>query len=59
MKYDVEITKKVLYTFTVEANNEEDAEYEAYGLYEVAEYGGNLGQYYTDEDLSYYVRRTD
>ena len=52
MKYDVEITKKVLYTFTVEANNEEDAEYEAYGLYEVAEYGGNLGQYYTDEDLS-------
>ena len=51
MKYEVEITRKILYNFSVEADNEEDAEVEAYDLYEKAFESGTFPDFKYDEDI--------
>lgn len=50
MRYEVEMTRKILYTFSIEANNDNEAEEKAYDLYNTAMENGTLSDYKYDED---------
>lgn len=50
MKYEVEMTRKILYNFQVEADAEDEAEIKAYEMYDKAVEDGTLAEYKYDED---------
>ena len=50
MKYEVEMTRKILYNFQVEADSEDDAELKAYEMYDKVLEDGTLAEYKYDED---------
>ena len=50
MKYEVEMTRKILYNFQVEADSEDEAELKAYEMYDKAVEDGTLAEYKYDED---------
>ena len=51
MKYEVEMTRKILYTFSIEADNNEDAEEKAFELYNEVMDNGTISEYKYDEDV--------
>ena len=50
MKYEVEMTRKILYNFQVEADSEDEAELKAYEMYDKVLEDGTLAEYKYDED---------
>lgn len=52
MQYEVEMTRKILYNFQIEATSEEEAELKAYEMYDKALEDGILAEYKYDEDVS-------
>lgn len=50
MKFEITLTRKINYEYTVEADNEDDAEDKAYEFYEKIGCDGTLSDYYSDED---------
>ena len=52
MKYEVEMTRKILYNFQIEADSENEAELKAYEMYDKALEDGTLAEYKYDEDVS-------
>lgn len=52
MKYEVEMTRKILYNFQIEADTEEEAELKAYEMYDKVLEDGTLAEYKYDEDVS-------
>ena len=50
MKYEVEMTRKILYNFQIEADSEDEAELKAYEMYDKAVEDGTLAEYKYDED---------
>ena len=50
MKYEVEMTRKILYNFSITADTEEEAELKAYEIYSKAVEDGTLAEYKYDED---------
>ena len=55
MKYEVEMTRKILYNFQIEADSEDEAELKAYEMYDKVLEDGTLAEYKYDEDVSYDV----
>ena len=51
MKYEVEMTRKISYTFSIDADSNEEAEIKAYELYEKSFEDGTLSEYKYDEDV--------
>lgn len=51
MKYEVEMTRKILYNFQVEADSEDEAELKAYEMYDKVLEDGTLAEYKDDEDV--------
>ena len=49
MKYEVELTRKILYNFSITADTEEEAELKAYEIYSKAVEDGTLAEYKYDE----------
>lgn len=52
MKYEVEMTRKILYNFQIEADSEDEAELKAYEMYDKVLEDGTLAEYKYDEDVS-------
>ena len=50
MKYEVEMTRKILYNFQIEADSEDEAELKAYEMYDKVLEDGTLAEYKYDED---------